>query len=181
MFLKKQKNFIELNHNTKIPITNKYKTPETLGYDRLASVIGAAKLYPKKNILVIDIGTCIKFNFINSKKEFLGGSISPGLSMRFKALHEFTAKLPLLDLDFVNDFVGNTTEQSIKSGVLYGIIGELRDMIKMYQKRFSNLVVVVTGGDELKFLFLLKLNIFAEPNLIATGLNEILKHNVKKG
>src|SRR6185369_15468778 len=95
-YLQSHSVFIELNATTRLPVKNKYKTPATLGSDRLASVTGASKMFPGKNVLVIDAGTCIKYDFINAKKEYLGGSISPGLRMRFEALHNFTTRLPLV-------------------------------------------------------------------------------------
>jgi len=164
-----------LSHTTIIPIKNRYKTPETLGNDRLANVIAASFLFPKKNVLVIDMGTCIKYDFLNSRNEYLGGGISPGLEMRFRALHEFTGKLPLItDYEKVN-LIGSSTREAMKSGVMEGITQELNGNIKSYKKRFPSIKVILTGGDAQRFVSELNLSIFAAENLVNIGLNEIIR------
>ena len=179
-FLKSNSFFIKLDSTTILPVKNKYKTKLTLGTDRLASAVGANKIFPGKNILVIDAGTCIKYDFINAKKEYLGGSISPGLCMRFEALHNFTDRLPLIQPGNTNSLIGSTTKDAIRTGVQNGIIHELNGFIDQYKKQFRSLKVVMSGGDAGLFAGRLKSSIFAAPNLIHVGLHEILKYNVEQ-
>jgi type III pantothenate kinase len=174
-------NCIELNFNTALPITNCYATPETLGNDRLAGVIGASKRFPGKNILVIDAGTCLKFDFITSNKEYLGGAISPGLQMRFKALSSFTDRLPPIQLNEEFDsLIGKSTEESIRSGVQNGILAEVSSIINQYAEQYDSLQCVLTGGDWHFFENGLKNSIFAAPSLLLEGLNEILRFHTEK-
>jgi type III pantothenate kinase len=179
-FLQSHAAFVQLNSTVKTPVLVLYKTPGTLGSDRLAAVTGASKLFPGKNVLVIDAGTCIKYDFISSKKEYAGGSISPGLKMRFQALHNFTARLPLIEPGKMNDFIGTSTKNSILTGVQQGIINEINGFIGLYKKRFGSLKVILSGGDSLLFAGHIKSSIFAAPNLIHIGLHEILKSNVEQ-
>lgn len=170
-----------LSHKLKTPLKVLYKTPETLGADRIAGSVAAKLLYPDKNVLKIDFGTCITFDFTNSANEYLGGAISPGMMMRFKALHNYTAKLPLIDpMQYTSfELTGNNTSTSILSGVVNGIKEEIAGIIKQYDSRFGNLTVVATGGDALLFVTLLKCEIFARPYLVLEGLNRILNYNLK--
>ncbi len=164
--------------NMKSPLVNRYQSISTLGSDRICASIGAYSLYPDKNVLVIDAGTCLKFNFTNNKNEYLGGAISPGLQMRFKALKEFTDKLPLVDFDEnFSKLIGQTTEESILSGVMNGFLQETEGVINEYKKLYPDLTIVVTGGDGDFLAKHLKNRIFAHPHLVLTGLNEILKYN----
>ena len=187
-FLKKRTHFLELNSALPLPIKIKYKTPATLGSDRITCAVGGAKLFPKQNVLIIDAGTCIKYDFVNAKGEYLGGSISPGLQMRFKALNYFTQKLPLVEIAVIKqktknkkqEFIGATTEESILAGVQQGIIGELNGFAEIYRRRFRSLKIVFTGGDAPRFAAAVIFRTFAAPNLIATGLNEILQYNLSK-
>lgn len=179
-FLRTNFNFIELNEKTKLPIKNSYKTPQTLGKDRLANAVGANYLFPNQNVLCIDAGTCIKYDFINSKNEYLGGAISPGLDMRFKSLHHFTANLPLLEKKKLYIILtGQTTGDSIFSGVQNGTLAEISGIIKQYRDNFKNLIVIFTGGDSEFFnSFVSKKNhIFADSYLTLIGLNAILNYN----
>lgn len=178
--LKQQTRFISLNASTALPVINRYETPRTLGKDRLAGVIGAAALFPGKNILVIDAGTCVKYDFINSRKEYMGGSISPGLLMRYKSLHEFTGKLPLIKPGTPGSFIGKNTRDAILTGVEVGIENEISGFIKMYKKRYKSLKLVMTGGDAPRFVRKLNLPIFAAPDLVNIGLKEILKFHDSK-
>ncbi len=178
-WLKESFLFIELDHNTPIPITNKYASPETLGKDRLAAAIGAASLFPKQNVLSIDTGTAIKFDLVNFKGEYLGGSISPGLYLRFKALHTFTDKLPLVPYNNEHQLIGDNTQTSILSGVMNGAIAEVNGLIDTYKNRFEGLKIVFTGGESIYFVKSIKSDIFADSNLVIKGLNEILKFNEK--
>jgi len=160
------------------PLKNLYKNPDTLGTDRFAASVGAFSLYPNKNVLVIDAGTCLKFNFTNEKNEFLGGAISPGLQMRFKALQHFTDKLPLVEFDEnYNKLIGQTTNESILSGVMNGILQETDGIIIEYKRAYPDLTIVVTGGDAGFFAKHLKNRIFTHPNLVLIGLNETLIYN----
>jgi type III pantothenate kinase len=166
------------NSETKIPLTNLYQSASTLGSDRLAASVGAYHLYPNANVLVIDAGTCIKYNFTNSKNEYLGGGISPGIQMKFKALQTFTSKLPLVEADFsYNELVGNNTQDSILSGVLSGSVAEIDGIISQYKLQFTDIICVLTGGDSEYLAKRLKNSIFAHQNLVIKGLNDILNYN----
>lgn len=173
-FLKK---LIVLNASTKTPIVNEYQTPETLGKDRLAAVIGANYLYPGKNILVVDAGSAITFDFINNKGEYKGGNIAPGLTMRFKALHQFTSRLPLLSSDDNMPLLGRNTTEAITAGVQNSIIFETDTYINELSKVYQGMITVFTGGDAKFFDNKLKNTIFVIPNLVLIGLNRILNFN----
>lgn len=175
-FLEKHNGF-ELTHETKLPIINAYKTPETLGKDRLANAVALAYLYPNQNTLSIDIGTCLKFDFVNDKKEYLGGSIAPGFEMRLNAMHHFTDRLPLPEVTVPSDFIGNSTDSALLSGAYFGMLAEIIQVINFYKVRYPDVVIVATGGDEHYFGKELKNAIFANSFLTLIGLNEILKHN----
>ena len=170
-------NSIILTHNTQIPIKNLYKTPETLGNDRIALVVGANFLYPKKDVIIIDAGTCITIDFLNKRAEYLGGRISPGINMRFKSLNTFTDKLPLNKLKKNTNFYGNDTLSAINSGVQRGVLSELNQIISEYSDQNPNLIIVLCGGDALYLQNELKRPIFVNQNLVLVGLNEILDYN----
>lgn len=172
--------FIELSDKTKIPIENLYKTKETLGKDRLAAVVGANNIFPNTNVLVIDMGTAITFDFINSKAQYLGGTISPGLEMRFKSLNHFTDKLPLVEKENNFQLIGKSTEEAIISGVQNGIIFEIDSYINQLKHKHENLKTILTGGDAIFFDKKLKNTIFVNLNLNFIGLNKILEHNITK-
>lgn len=176
-YLYKNYHFIVLSAETPIPIINKYKTPETLGNDRIAAVVAGAKLYPNQNVLIIDAGSCITFDFINYKNEYLGGSISPGIEIRFKAMNSFTQNLPLIENKKIDYLIGSTTEESILSGVLNGILNEIDGIISLYKGNYENLTIILSGGDYIYFDKRLKNNIFALPNIVLLGLNVILDFN----
>lgn len=171
--------FIQLSHETKLPIQNHYKTPKTLGQDRIASVIGAAHFFPNQHCLVIDAGTCITYDFINSNETYIGGSISPGLSMRYRAMHEFTASLPLLNKQRLNTFVGYDTVTSMQTGVDYGLSFEIQGFIQKYFTNFGQIKVIMTGGDAAYLAAMVKYEIFVNPNLVLIGLDKILTYNAK--
>ncbi len=169
---------VDFDSNTRLPFKITYSTPETLGKDRIAAVAGAMAMYPGKALLVIDAGTCMKYNFVNIKGEFEGGAISPGLDMRFRALNVFTDRLPHLsyEKDF-SDVIGSSTKGSILSGVQQGLVFELEGYVKRFKDKNKEGIVVGTGGN-LSFLEDgLKNGIFAAPELILNGLNEILLHH----
>lgn len=177
-FLRSNTRFIKLSHETKMPVALNYLTPETLGRDRIAAAAAAVDLFPNNNCLVIDAGTSITYDIINAEKEFLGGGISPGISMRFKALHNFTARLPLLKKEPIDYLTGKNTEQSILSGVINGTVGEMIYIVDSYAKIYPDLQVLLTGGDAPFFETRLNYKIFAVPNLVLRGLNKILTYNV---
>lgn len=179
--LKRHTNYFEFNHNTKGPLKNLYKSKSTLGSDRLAAATAAFMRYNKKNVLCIDTGTCIKFNFVNSKGAFMGGGISPGIDMRLNALHDLTHKLPLIKVNYsFNTLIGKTTEQSILSGVLNGAVQEINGVIAEYKKQYPSLKIVMTGGNHAFFAKRLKSIIFADPFLLLKGLNAILEFNIHR-
>lgn len=178
LLLKQKSNFIKLSHTTKMPVALKYLTPETLGKDRIATAAAAVDMFPENNSLVIDAGTSITYDIITAENEFLGGSISPGISMRFKALHNFTARLPLMKKQPIDYITGKNTSESILSGVINGTTGEMAYIIDAYQKKYQNLQVLLTGGDAAFFETRLNYKIFVVPNLVLRGLNKILNYNV---
>ncbi len=157
--------------------SNEYATPNTLGNDRIALASAASKLYPGQNVLVIDAGTCVTFDFINSENQYLGGAISPGLSMRFKAMNTFTENLPLLEPEEVVDLIGNSTVKSMQSGVINGITAEIDGVISMYSSQYKDLTIILTGGDSQFLCKRLKNSIFANSNFLLEGLNYILEFN----
>lgn len=171
-------NPICLNHETKVPFKNLYETPKTLGVDRIALASAAVDKYPNKNVLVIDAGTCITFDFINNRNEYLGGAISLGVAMRYKALHTFTSKLPLLKPSEVSNFIGTNTNTSIHSGIVNGVCNEIIGVINQYKKKYGDLTVVLTGGDTYFLAKQLKSGIFAHPNFVLEGLHTVLTYNL---
>ncbi len=166
-----------LSHNSKTPLKNKYATPHTLGVDRIALAVAAYYIYPKKNALIIDAGTCITYDMLDSKGTYLGGAISPGMYMRYKALHNQTSKLPLLQATDFLDFIGNSTEESMHSGVINGICNEIDGVISQYSLRFKDLTVILTGGDAQFLSKRLKNTIFANSKFLLEGLNYLLENN----
>jgi type III pantothenate kinase len=169
--------FIEFSQQTPVPIINLYKTPETLGYDRLAAAIGASFLFPGENLLVIDAGTAITYDVITKSNEYLGGNISPGLETRFKALNHFTGKLPLVAPQMEFQTLGRDTESAIRAGVQLGIIFEAEQTIKYFNTIYEKLKVILTGGDADFFDKKLKSTIFVQFNLALFGLNKVLEYN----
>jgi type III pantothenate kinase len=175
--LESKTNLIILSHETEVPIINLYDTPATLGKDRLAAVIGASVTFANTNCVVIDAGTCLTMDFIDYKKQYHGGNISPGIFMRRQAMHDFTDKLPLVDLDYPSSYIGKSTESALKNGILRGTIYEIESFIERIISDFGESKVLFTGGDTSFFEEHLKFTIFASPNLVLVGLNEILKFN----
>ncbi len=177
--LKKKTNVLLFTSETSVPLKNNYESIQTLGSDRLASAVGGNSLFPNKNILIIDAGTCIKYNFVNKLNEYIGGAISPGLEMRFKALSTFTARLPLVEKEeSFETVIGKNTRESILSGVEIGAVAEMEGIISLYQQMYSDLIVVLTGGDVNFFEKRLKKPIFADQFLILKGLNVILDYTI---
>lgn len=173
--------FLFLTPPTPLPLQLCYATPLTLGRDRIASAVGARALFPNQNLLVIDAGTCITCNFTDAQGNYHGGSIAPGLSMRLQALQHFTARLPLVTpLAEWTEFIGNSTENSIRAGVQWGIIHEVDGFIDQYRQKVGDLQVLLTGGSATYFETRLKNKIFVAPDLVRIGLNQILNYNVLK-
>ena len=176
-YLKQNFRFLFFDHETPIPIKNAYKSPATLGKDRIAAAIGAFKLFPKQNVLIIDAGSSITYEILTEAEEYLGGAISLGIQLRAKALNHFTDQLPLIEPRLQVKLVGDDTESSLQSGIVNGATAELSAMIKAYENQFSDLKIILTGGDAIYFEKSLKYDIFASENLVLEGLNYILDYN----
>jgi type III pantothenate kinase len=166
-----------LTHKTALPIKNEYGTPETLGKDRLAAVIGGRFLYSEGAVLAIDAGTCITYDLLTADDRYLGGNISPGATMRFKALNNFTGALPLVNVYEVDDLIGSTTNQAIATGVINGLSREINQTITDYEDQFKPLNVILCGGEAKYFVNRIKKEIFANQNLVLIGLHKILLFN----
>ena len=169
-----------LSHTTNLPFKNLYSTPKTLGIDRIALVCASAGEFPDNNVLIIDAGTCITYDFINSKNEYLGGAISPGVRMRYKAMHNQTANLPLLTTEVPKQIIGDSTANSMHSGVVNGVLNEIDGKISQYKEKYQDLTVILTGGDAKMLSKQLKSSIFANSNFLLEGLNFILQFNQHK-
>lgn len=167
-----------LTHKLPLPITIVYTTPHTLGVDRIAGACGALQLFPGYDSLVIDSGTCVTYDFTDADGKYHGGGISPGLTMRFQAMHTFTARLPLVKPAEQPELIGNSTESSMQSGVIWGMTAEMEGIINLYSAKYPRLKVVLCGGDSGLFEKKLKASIFASPDLVLLGLNRVLIHNV---
>ncbi|MGZ5189403.1 MAG: type III pantothenate kinase [Flavisolibacter sp.] len=175
--LNEKTKFHRLSNSSILPLTIPVGKPETMGADRLAIAAAAVFLFPKKNNLAIGLGSCITYNFINQQDEFLGGSISPGMEMRFKSMNQFTAKLPLVEADWNVPLVGYDTKTNLQSGVVLGMAKEIDGIIDTYAERYGNFNVLLTGGDIRIFEPHLKNKIFADPDLIFKGLYAISQIN----
>jgi type III pantothenate kinase len=172
---------LRVTHQTVFPFIIQYKTPQTLGMDRVAGIAAAQYLYPHKNCLVIDAGTCITYDFLSENNQYTGGAIAPGLQMRLKAMHEFTLKLPQPDLIWPEDFEGQSTNDALLSGVCFGLADEINGKIERYTQRYGPLQVLLCGGNAAMLAKHIKNNIFAVPSLVLVGLNQILLFHVNKG
>lgn len=170
------KNPILLNLETPLPFQNQYKS-KTIGLDRLAAVAGAKSLHPKKNTLTIDLGTCITYEVLEKGEIYHGGAISPGLHMRFKSMHNFTARLPLIEPETISEYIADNTKEAMQSGVVFGIQAEIEAYIQEVNQKYSPLTTIITGGDAKFFESKLKAPIFAIPELVLMGLNAILRYN----
>ena len=169
---------IQLLSSTRLPVKVRYATPETLGVDRLAAVCGALQLFPGQPCLVIDVGTCINYEVLDGDAVYWGGIISPGVNMRFKAMHTFTARLPLIEPVDGTPLIGNSTQTCMQSGVMNGILEEIRGITSQLRLKYPSIRVILCGGDASLFENQLKDSIFAAPELVLRGLNRILNHNV---
>ncbi len=168
---------IRLDGHTPLPIEVRYETPETLGCDRLAAVVGAQAEAPGRDLLVVDAGTCITYELLDAQGRYWGGNISPGIRMRLKALHAFTDKLPLVEAEGRLPEMGKDTETAIRAGVMRGVEHELNGYIESLRHKYPQLLVFLTGGDEIPFDTKLKSIIFADKFLVLKGLNHILRYN----
>lgn len=169
---------ILLTSSLDLPIKISYDTPKTLGVDRIAAACGALELFPSTPCLVIDMGTCITYDFLSAEGAFEGGAIAPGVRMRFKAMNRFTARLPLVETATNPPLTGKSTTASMQSGVINGVLGEINEFISRYQSLYPNIRAVVCGGDSVLFENSLKPSIFVAPDLVLIGLNRILLHHV---
>ena len=169
---------LNLDSQTPLPIVKEYDTPATLGADRIAAAVGAGFLYPKEDLVVIDMGTCITYDYLDREARFQGGLISPGMRMRFRAMHTFTQRLPLIEPAPVPALIGKNTRHAMLSGVMNGLVAEINGLISAYRSQSPACRVVVCGGDVPFFDSLLKPPIFVAPQLVLIGLNRILLHNV---
>lgn len=169
--------FLHLTNKTPLPIGVDYDTPTTLGVDRLAAAVGANYLYPKRNLMVIDAGTCITYDLIDQAGVFQGGAIAPGMRMRFKAMHLLTSRLPLVEDYDAKLLIGKSTQSAMQSGVVNGMLAEITGMAQAYGEKYPQLEIVMCGGDLQFFESRVKLPIFAVPELVLVGLNRILQYN----
>lgn len=175
-----------VSNKTVFPFRNLYQTPQTLGVDRMVLASGAVFNYPKQNRLVIDAGTCVTYDFVDADDQYLGGAISPGIQLRYKSLHQFTNKLPLLGQDFdykenemVINQVGTNTKMAIHSGVVNGLVHEIEGFIDSYQSEYSKIIIILTGGDAEFLAKRLKNTIFANSNFLLESLNQLFQHQIK--
>ena len=173
----KLKKYIELDHETPIPVTIDYSTPVTLGRDRIATSVAAHGLYPGENVLVVDAGTCVTYDLTDQNGHFQGGNIAPGMFMRLKAMHSFTENLPFPPFRVPEHLLGRSTSEALQNGALKGTIYEIESFINLLEAKYGALKVILTGGDALYFADYFKSKIFVIQNLVLIGLNKILKHN----
>lgn len=169
---------VMMSAQTPVPFTNRYATPHSLGIDRIALVAGAVSRFPQHNTLIIDAGTCLTFDFVNKKNEYLGGAIAPGIAMRLKAMHHFTSKLPLIsEQDFDNQqFIGTNTRDCMLSGVYNNIVCEIDGVIAQYTQKYPDLTTILTGGNQIYLEKRIKNRIFAGSFVLLEGLNAILEY-----
>ncbi|PZR05414.1 MAG: type III pantothenate kinase [Flavobacterium psychrophilum] len=167
-----------IGRDVNFPFTNKYATPATLGIDRMVLSAGAVIRYPEKNRLIIDAGTCVTYDFIDSNDNYLGGAISPGLQLRYNAMHNFTAKLPLLYPEMPEEFIGNSTAGSMHSGVVNGMLHELEGFVRQYNEQYQELTIILTGGDADFLAKRLKNTIFANSNFLLESLNLLYLYTI---
>lgn len=179
-WLPTQMRTLTFSSELRLPIKVKYATPQTLGTDRLANAVGANALFPNQNVLSIQVGSCLVTDLVTADNCYVGGTIAPGLRMRFRALEHFTAKLPLVEPNNIDYIVGKTTEESISSGVINGMASEIEGLVNQYGSQFPGLKTVITGGDVPLMEGYLKNTIFAAPNLVLSGLYKILRLNVSE-
>ena len=178
--LDQHSNFLRFNQESKVPFTNKYATPATLGIDRLVLAAGSVLQFSGTNRLVIDAGTCVTYDFTDAADSYLGGAISPGLRLRYEAMHNFTAKLPLLTSEMPAGYIGNSTATSMHSGVVNGLLYEIEGFVSRYEKDYGSLAIIVTGGDADFLAKRLKNTIFANSNFLLESLRLLYQYSNKK-
>ncbi|GAB3899250.1 type III pantothenate kinase [Larkinella knui] len=177
--LKPATRWLNVDGYTPVPMEKRYDTPHTLGTDRIASAVGAKVRFPQDDCLVIDMGTCVTYDYVDAESVFHGGMISPGFRMRFRAMHSFTERLPLVEPDELRpSLLGKNTRQAMQAGVVNGLLAELNGIIEAHRREHPNIKVLICGGDAPFFESSLKPPIFAVPELVLIGLNRILQHNV---
>ncbi|QEE49222.1 type III pantothenate kinase [Flavobacterium alkalisoli] len=177
--LKKYAPVTVIDHEFSFPFINKYTTPATLGVDRMVLAAGAVLQFPDQNRLVLDAGTCITYDFVDRNNHYLGGAISPGLQMRYDAMHNFTAKLPLLYPETPSTYIGDSTNSSLHSGAVNGFVYEIEGFIKEYSRDYEDLTVILTGGDAEFLAKRLKNTIFANSNFLLESLNNLYIYKIK--
>lgn len=179
LWLKKHLNLLEISHASVFPFQNLYGTPKTLGVDRMVLAAGAVLLYPNQNVLIIDAGTCVTYDFVTDNKEYLGGAISPGLRLRYESLHNFTAKLPSLSKKQPENFIGNNTEEAIHSGVVNGLCYEVEGFVSEYSVKNEQFTIILTGGDANFLANRLKSVIFADENFLLKSLQQLYTYSLQ--
>ena len=178
-FIENQLKVEWIDHESPFPFINEYETPSTLGIDRMILAAGAVLQFPNQNRLIIDAGTCITYDFVDQHNIYKGGAISLGLSLRYKALHHFTAKLPLIDTNYPETYIGNSTSESIHSGVVNGLLFEIDGFLNKYEADYSKFTIILTGGDTVFLAKRLKNTIFANSNFLLESLNHTYQHKIK--
>ncbi|QYJ69403.1 type III pantothenate kinase [Flavobacterium litorale] len=179
LWLQTQGSLTIINRNSDFPFTNCYKTPKTLGIDRMVLSAGAVLQFPQQNRLVIDAGTCITYDFIDRANQYIGGAIAPGLRLRYESMHNFTAKLPLLYPEIPASYVGTTTKQAMHSGVVNGLLYEIEGFMHRYIEQYGNVVIILTGGDAEFLAKRLKNTIFVNSNFLLESLNKLYLYTIK--
>lgn len=177
--LEKNYHLLVLTRDAKLPIEIGYKTPETLGRDRVAAVVGAQVLFPEEDNCVIDIGTCITYDVILKSKLYLGGNIAPGVELRLKSMNDYTANLPLVKRGGLEGLIGTTTEEALQNGATIGTFLEIKSFIESIRQKYGGINVILTGGDAEFFAAKIKAKVFVNPDLVLIGLNEIMNFNAK--
>lgn len=179
LWLKSHLNLLEISHVSAFPFKNLYGTPKTLGVDRMVLAAGAVLLYPNQNTLIIDAGTCVTYDFVTNKNEYLGGAISPGLRLRYESLHNFTAKLPLLSKKLPENVIGSNTEEAIHSGVVNGLCKEIEGFVSDYSVKNEQFTIILTGGDANFLANRLKSVIFADENFLLKSLQQLYTYSLQ--
>ena len=169
---------IAVNSQMRLPFDNGYESSNSLGSDRIVLVAAACKIYSNTNVLIIDLGSCITYDFLDAHNCYHGGAISPGFEMRYKSMHHFTGNLPLLEPKKSDNPTGKNTEQAIHAGIYFGILEEINARIEYYEHKYDSLTVILTGGDANKLPKTLKNSIFAHSNFLAEGMFHLLKLNI---
>lgn len=179
LWLKSHFDLLEISYTSAFPFKNLYGSPKTLGVDRMVLAAGAVLLYPNQNVLIIDAGTCVTYDFVTRNSEYLGGAISPGLRLRYESLHNFTAKLPLLTKKIPLNFIGNTTDEAIHSGVVNGLCNEIEGFVSQYSVKNEQFTIILTGGDTNFLANRLKSIIFADENFLLKSLQQLYTYSLQ--